>query len=307
MGRPMEAEPILQDALATRKQLAADFPTQPEFRQELANTYNSLGVLFRDTKRLKEAEAAYQEAVAVQKQLADDFSAQPHFREVLASSYNNLGVLLREMGRPKEAETAGQEALAAWRQLVAAFPNQPNLRNSLAGSCVNLALGRLDQRDFKAAKAYLDEAGPHLQSALKANPKNRIYQQFYRNSLAVLVKTNAGLGDPVGANAAAEKMRDLAWDPLDNAYNAACYLSLCIPIVQKDDKASKEQRDKQARFYADEAMKILRYAVAKGWKDAAEMRKDTDLDPLRQRDDFKKLLAEVEANAKGKPAVPERK
>jgi len=52
------------------------------------------------------------------------------------------------------------------------------------------------------------------------------------------------------------------------------------------------------QFYADQAMAMLRDAVAKGFKDAAHMKKDTDLDPLRQREDFQKLLAELEAKAK---------
>ena len=36
-----------------------------------------------------------------------------------------------------------------------------------------------------------------------------------------------------------------------------------------------------------------------GYQDAAHMAKDTDLDPLRSRDDFKKLLAEL-AKQEGK-------
>ena len=40
---------------------------------------------------------------------------------------------------------------------------------------------------------------------------------------------------------------------------------------------------------------MLRQAVAKGYKDAAHMKKDADLDALRERDDFKKLVAEMEA------------
>ncbi len=35
-------------------------------------------------------------------------------------------------------------------------------------------------------------------------------------------------------------------------------------------------------------------AMKAGYKDADHMKKDTDLDPLRGRDDFKKLLAELE-------------
>jgi hypothetical protein len=45
-------------------------------------------------------------------------------------------------------------------------------------------------------------------------------------------------------------------------------------------------------------MKLLRDAVGKGFTDVAHMKKDTDLDPLRQRQDFQKLIAEVEAKQK---------
>jgi hypothetical protein len=45
--------------------------------------------------------------------------------------------------------------------------------------------------------------------------------------------------------------------------------------------------------YADRAMELLRKAVTAGFKDAARMAKNGDLDALRGRDDFKKLLAEL--------------
>jgi hypothetical protein len=37
---------------------------------------------------------------------------------------------------------------------------------------------------------------------------------------------------------------------------------------------------------------------AKGFKDGAHMKKDTDLDPLRQRPDFQELLRQLEAKGK---------
>ena len=42
-------------------------------------------------------------------------------------------------------------------------------------------------------------------------------------------------------------------------------------------------------------MDWLTKAVKAGWKEAAHMKADPDLDPLRGRDDFKKLLADLEA------------
>ena len=43
----------------------------------------------------------------------------------------------------------------------------------------------------------------------------------------------------------------------------------------------------------------MQQAVQKGYQDVAHMKKDTDLDSLRQREDFQKLIRELEAR---KPA-----
>ena len=39
---------------------------------------------------------------------------------------------------------------------------------------------------------------------------------------------------------------------------------------------------------------LLQKAVKAGYKDSAHMANDTDLDPLRGRENFKKLMAELE-------------
>ena len=92
--------------------------------------------------------------------------------------------------------------------------------------------------------------------------------------------------------------RDLDWDAPGDAYDAACSLSLCVPIVAKHDKLDATQRKESAQFYTDAALKLLRDAVSRGYKDVVHVKKDTDLDPLRQRDDFQKLVAELEGKGK---------
>jgi hypothetical protein len=83
-----------------------------------------------------------------------------------------------------------------------------------------------------------------------------------------------------------------------DAYDAGCGLSLCVPVVAQHDQLDDKQRGEAAQFYADATMKLLREAVGKGWKNVAHMKKDTDLDPLRQRQDFQKLIAELEGKGK---------
>lgn len=52
-----------------------------------------------------------------------------------------------------------------------------------------------------------------------------------------------------------------------------------------------------AKDNGDRMMEWLQKAVQAGYKDAANIMKHTNLDALRPREDFKKLIAELEANA----------
>src|SRR5262249_36320028 len=225
-----EAEAAYGVAVAIRKQLAADFPTRPEFRWELATSHNNLGVLLSGTGRLKEAEAPFDAALELRRQLAADFPARPEFRRDLASSHNNLGLLLGETGRLKEAEAAYGAALAVREQLAADFSKQPELRNELAGTYVNLALLWNHRRDFQAAKKYLEKARPHHQAALKANPRHPFYRQFHPNNLWTFAQANAGLLDQQSAVQGAEATRDRGWGPPGHRYDAARAPPPCPPM-----------------------------------------------------------------------------
>jgi tetratricopeptide (TPR) repeat protein len=70
------------------------------------------------------------------------------------------------------------------------------------------------------------------------------------------------------------------------AYNAGCGFALCS-IGAKVDK------DLAAK-YRNRAMEMLKKAVASGYANAEEMKADPDLIPLRDRADFKALVAELE-------------
>jgi hypothetical protein len=154
------------------------------------------------------------------------------------------------------------------------------------------------QRNWADAKKLLLEGQPHDMASLKGNPRHPEYRQSCIDYLGALISVHAGLLEQEHALRTAETCRDLGWDPPTDAYDAACFLSLCIPIVARHDKLDANQRKAASQFYGDRAMKLLRDAVNKGWKSAMHMKKDTDLDPLRQREDFKKPITELEGKGK---------
>ena len=61
-------------------------------------------------------------------------------------------------------------------------------------------------------------------------------------------------------------------------------------------------RKEEARTFADQSVAALRDALGAGWNVPDDL-KEPGFDPLRGRDDFKKLLAELEARS-GSKAKP---
>jgi tetratricopeptide (TPR) repeat protein len=296
LGRLSEAEKDCDEAVSTYRQLATEVPSQPEFRYELAMSYNTRGNLLSSTGRLREAEDDYVQALTIQKQLAADFPARPEFGRELARSHLNRGSALSNVGRLTAAAKDFGQALSIYKRLAADFPDQPDVRSQLAVTCGYLATLQRQQGNWAAAKEVLLEGRPHILAALKANPRHPNYRRCYRDYLDVLATVHAALLEQEDAVRTAETCRDLGWDAPVDAYDAACCVSRCVPIVAKHDKLDAMRRQEAAQFYGDATMKFLRDAVSKGYKDVPHMKKDTDLDPLRQREDFQKLIAELEGN-----------
>src|SRR5262249_26882431 len=155
------------------------------------------------------------------------------FRLVLAASHNNRGNLLSITGRLNEAKMDYDAALSIQKNLATDFPDQPDVRNDLAATYTNMAFFHHLQDNWDAAKRLLMEARPHHRAALQVNPRHPTYRQFYRNHLKLLTIVRAGLLEKDEAIVAAAIRRDLGWDASADAYDAAGFLSGCIPIAAK--------------------------------------------------------------------------
>jgi hypothetical protein len=159
---------------------------------------------------------------------------------------------------------------------------------------VNQANLKLAAGDLAEARRLLEQALPHHQAALRRNPRDPGYRNYFRNNRWILCRVLLKLADHSAAAATAEELVRFGLDPVGDVYNAACYLAQCVPLAEKDDKLSQVQRVDLVRRYAERAVVLLRQSVKAGWKDIAHLKKDTDLDPLRQRQDFRDLIAELD-------------
>jgi hypothetical protein len=77
-----------------------------------------------------------------------------------------------------------------------------------------------------------------------------------------------------------------------------CLYSLASYAPDYDSKLTAEDRARLKEQYIGRSIHYLRQAVAKGFRNAASMKNDKELDPLRSREEFQKLVHEAEQNVK---------
>jgi hypothetical protein len=112
----------------------------------------------------------------------------------------------------------------------------------------------------------------------------------------------AGLGDASGAAADVRRALGL-YDGLsersdDEWFHTACARATLAGLAGRDGAGVSAAEGKAE---AEQAMALLRKAVGMGYLDAGAVRTDSALDPFRQREDFQKLLQEVEQKSAAKP------
>jgi serine/threonine protein kinase/tetratricopeptide (TPR) repeat protein len=327
LGRLPEAETVIRQALAIQDQLTIEFPAVPDYRNGLAGNYRGLGSLLRDLGQWPEAEAAYRQGLAHQQKLADDFPAVTIYRRLLATSYYDLGVQMNDLGRRAEAEVAHRQALALREKLAADFPDVPAHRVELAASLS--ALGRLlhDRGESAAALDWYDQAIPVLERMLALDSRVAFARAHLRDAccwradalqrlgrtaeavreydraltldegprrpdirLARAVALLDQNGGPAGAVAEADELTrgdKVSGATLYNAARVCARASAATP----DDETRRES-------YATRAVALLRRASAAGhFKRGAQVQQlktDSDLDPLRPREDYQSLVKELE-------------
>ena len=96
--------------------------------------------------------------------------------------------------------------------------------------------------------------------------------------------------------AVAEAMAEVAELTKTTTWTASQWYYFACVCSLASAKAMEKKNE-----YADRAMELLQKAVNSGWNNAKHTANDTDLAPIRDRADFKKLLVDLEKKALAQP------
>ena len=282
-GRHNDALQSCRAALMIQERLVLENPTVARYQRELIATQNTTGILLRATGRPDEALKAYAAAMKAGERLVRENPAVTDFQFELAKIHVNTGVLLRATGQRDLALQEFTSALRIQDRLARDHPTITEYDSSLGVILGNLAEFDMDLRAWTEAREKLRLAVAHQRASITAVPGNLAYLRALKEALKNLSQVERWMDNVAGAMRAARELGELSRGDATMIYHAACGLVQCIPIIQAGKRAE----------LADEAMKTLRAAVTAGWSDAARTAQDPTLAPLRGREDFEHLLAEL--------------
>jgi tetratricopeptide (TPR) repeat protein len=143
------------------------------FQDELANTVNSLGVVYENLGRMDEAVAAYRQCVEAKKELAGKHPSMLRYRFSLAWSYTNLGSACVKVGRLTEAETAYREGRNLLEQLARERPKTNAYLLQLAKNEHGLATLQQTRGLLEQAETGFRSVAAILEPLVQQEPENQ--------------------------------------------------------------------------------------------------------------------------------------
>jgi tetratricopeptide (TPR) repeat protein len=322
LGPTKEARVELEQARDILQKLAAQTPAPLGLQLDLARTQNNLGGLLGYLDKWEEARVEFGQARDAFEKLAAQFPAVPGYQQELARAHNNLGIVLSSLGKRDEARLEYEKSRDSFQKLAAQFPAVPRYKIELGRSYLNVGVLILEDAQPAESLPWLDRAVETLAAVREKAPQDAAARQNLRESYGHRARALGLLGRHEDSMKDWQKAADLGPKPETPDFRAARAASFAragrvpeaVAEVAELTRAAKSSAEElygfacvyavasagatdQKQQYAERAMELLRKAVQAGWKNAAYMAKDPDLDPLRARDDFKKLQAELSAKA----------
>jgi serine/threonine protein kinase len=295
-----EAEKLYREARDHYQALAAadllhtlvtGFPGVEAYRQDLAMSCNNLAVLLEKTNHFGAAEELHRQAYQLRRRLVDGSPTMAAYRQDLATTCNNLGnLLLRSGAEPLEAEKLYREASELYQQLVKDFPSVAAYREDLAMSCSNLAM-LLENTDRLVDAAKLHRQAYELRKQLvKEFTTVAAYAKDLAQSSKNLAVCCVELGQHAGAARALETLAKLPDQDAESLHAAAVLLARCVLLAAKDSALSRSQRQQLTIGYVEQAITVLKHAIANGFRDVGDLKANPVFAPLRQHEGFQALI-----------------
>jgi tetratricopeptide (TPR) repeat protein len=338
--RFVEAEKSFKDAQDSWEQMLKDEPGNIRVQRGLGLLYGNSALAYSNMERFADAMTAYDNAIAALTRLAHDHPSIPNYLWDLAKTRNNAALLHSKIGDPARAATENEKVVKLFEELMLRYPQRPEFVGNYAGSCANQGKYLSEQRQWEESIVWNSKAIDAADQLLKVDSRHTDTHRYlhhsligragayrrlnqtelaikdYRRSLEISEgeqhsvyarfrpRALANVGEYRRAVAEAESIVTRADATSSNFKEMANVYATCFETAGKDTSLSESDRNELAEQYAVRSVELLAKAAEKGHfetlEDITDLRSDDRLQPIQNRDDFKKLLADLEKSLQAK-------
>jgi tetratricopeptide (TPR) repeat protein len=328
-GRAEEAAQAVTEAIAIGETLVSESPTVHYFRSRLGSTYIQLADLLRNTGKLPEAEKRYRQSITVFEKLVDDIPNM-NFDGSLDDAYSGFASLLRSTGRLEDEARLFQARIAdlskaiernaqsgpGHRQLPADTDRKLGYLLRRAQCYRHLADVLLLQGKPAESAAQLDKCAAEYTRAIELKPDN--WEGWYGRGNVFFDRRqwDKAVADFSKAIELAPQVHANWWGRGHAYVLLAQWDKAAANFGQVLERWPEGHEGWYLRAVAfaqlkqpDKAIADLRKAVANGFNNAEQLKSDWRFAPLRNREDFGKLVEELERKKKSqsKQTAPDKK
>jgi tetratricopeptide (TPR) repeat protein len=295
LGREEASMAAYKQSLELRERLAHAHPDDPRFALDVATTLGNIAARQEVRGNLSETLASLQRASEILQKLAAAHPENAEYQNYFLRARTNVGHTLTRMKQGSEALEVLRAVQEPCERMVRKHPNVVQYQKDLATQFQRVAaalrqLGKLD--DAVAASQKATDLNDKM---LKANPNDpesndrRVELLTFQGDLA---RENKQPAAAVKFFRRSVKARESVSAPTpEQIYDLACTRAKLASAAADSGSGLSPG---EARAEADQVMAVLRRSVAAGYNSAEKIQKDTDLESLRNRDDFKKLIEELQ-------------
>ncbi len=332
IGDTAGAQSYFNTAIELSKTRLAKEPDSDAFKSELANSVGGLAKSEANLGHLDKARELYRQEIEIRESFSAAAAGEFENRRELAGFIAERAAMYVRMGDNDEALRLYDKVASLRSQNTAKQPDSWPVQNDLALSYNNQASMRYPNgKDPALARDFHRKALEILRKRAKADPEDAANKKVLAETLYYDATCAMHAGDKAGAATGFQESlavcKELVkqTDPKGMQLNLMLALGRCGEHVEaakiahslvatppKDENlyvqaafgyavasaATGSDQQTKAR-YTSAALECLRNAKERGWTDVVVLKKDTDLEPIRNDPGFQALLQEFEKKVSG--------
>jgi serine/threonine-protein kinase len=278
-GDPAAAHQYAAHALEESDALLASTPGDRTTMTFQAMSLYLLGGIQAHEGAVETARKDLARCVALRRKASEDDATNASAKRELGAAYEALGDLEVEQGNGTAAQEQYRHALELYQELVRKEPKNAENQWRLGHICYRLGTASHLLHDAATARSQFSESVKIRENLVRTDPRN---VQFATE----LMLAQARVGQHGAASKIAGRLRQRASRSPEVLFAIACGYALCSQMATEDETLREQ--------YRDSAIEVLGQALSLGYRDAAALRLDPNLETLRQLERFQALVRKAE-------------